>query len=784
MELSLTQALLGVAGVHVVLALVLALRALDTRAGGWSLALGLVFALHAAALALVTQGFQRAALLMWMVHAMVPVLTLPLAIAVANTGLLRRAILLCNTLVSVAALAWAAWLMRDLAVQAAPWGARPLLSPGIEFIWGWAALVWGVALIDSMLQLGHAGRKRLRTRLLGLLVVLILSGLGWALDALVLAALPQAEQVGLGPWGFGFYLAAHLALFTLLWVNKGPRRISGTIPPSVVQASTQPLLIADSDGRIQAANTAASRVLERRRQHILGNHLHAVLGLDIEHLDAITRLHGAGYVERVRLASRPGHPVRELALQPMMLRARDGEVLALICTLHPGSEDPALAATSLHDPVTGLAGAALGEALLAQELRRHTGGSGPLVGAVFARLDDSGGIAAQHGQEIHDRLHHAVRERLDGVCDWPLDLARTSGGGYLMLLTQVGGRDEVLAIAERAHDQLNQVFTIDGQSLTPPAAVAVIPDLRVYHDIVDVLADAQHGLEQARHAPEGPFVAGERAEERTGLALAMEAAIGNDGLDVLLQPVVDLRSERPVGVRVALRWSPESIPSLDDDAVRRMARRVHLEGALNRWRLKQLTTLRVPKPWAVWLPVSVEELQAPGFTQVFMDTVARLPFKVLLEVPDAVWQLPACRRVAGELVEAGLGLHAAEFSTGARLLTHAADLLPRTLALDVRLVQNHTPAADAAAHGLVDAADALGGALRAEGVRKKADVQRLRSMGVALACGEYFAGPMSLAQFARWLADESALREKFTGVSVNVAARKTHNNERRPPSLT
>ena len=783
MDLSLTQILLAAAGLHTLLALVLALRALDTRAGGWALLLGLTLAAHAAALALVVHGFARAALLLWMIHVLLPITLVPLAIAVANTGLLRRALLLCNTLVGLAAVGWGGWLVRDVQVEATSGGARALVALGAELIWAWAAVIWSVALIDSVLQLARAGRARLRTRLLGLLIVLVVIGFGWTLDTLVIKAWPQFQQLGLGPWGVAFYLVAHITLCVLLWINKGPRRISGTVPPSVVQASVQPLLVADSDGRVQAANAAVMRMLERRRHQVLGNHLHAVLGLDIEHLDAMTRLHGAGYVERVRLAAQPGQTARELALQPMMLRARDGEVLALICTLHPGSEDPALAATSLLDPVTGLAGAALGEALLAQELRRHAGGSGPLVGAVFARLDDSGGIAAQFGQDVHDRLHNAVRERLDGVCDWPLDLARTSGGGYVMLLTQVGGRDEVLAIAERAHAQLSQPYSVDGQSLAPPAAVAVIPDLRVYHDILDVLADAEHGLEQARHTENGPFVAGERAEERTGLALAMEAAIGNDGLDVLLEPVLDLRSERPVGVRVALRWEPQSIPSLNDDAVRRMARRVHLEGALNRWRLKQLAQLRVPKAWAVWLPVSVEELQAPGFTQVFSDTVARLPFKVLIEVPDAVWRLPACRRIAGELIEAGLGLHAAEFSAGSRMLTHAADLRPRTLELDARLVQTHTPAVDAVARGLVESAAAMEAALRASGLRKKADVQRLRSMGVTLACGEYFTSALSPQQFARWLVDEAALRDKFAGTS---AAPSPHwaVAERRSPSLS
>ncbi len=84
MELSFTQLLLGAAGLHVLLALILAVRALDTRAGGWSLVLGLLFAGHAGALSLVVHGYPRAALLLWVIHTLIPLGIVPLAIAVAT----------------------------------------------------------------------------------------------------------------------------------------------------------------------------------------------------------------------------------------------------------------------------------------------------------------------------------------------------------------------------------------------------------------------------------------------------------------------------------------------------------------------------------------------------------------------------------------------------------------------------------------------------------------------------------------------------------------------------
>ncbi|MGJ8669098.1 MAG: EAL domain-containing protein [Oceanococcus sp.] len=782
MTLELWHMQLAAAGIHALAALLLVFRAAEARAGGSAIVLGGVLAIHAAVLAAVQFGFGRLAVVWWLSFIVLPGLLIPLVIAVANIGLLRRWLFAVNALFLIAAFALGAWQSTELSIIEFDWGSGMRAPSYFDLILAWAGLMALVANLDALLQWQQARRPQQRRRMAYLLWVLLLLQLGWACDALLLSGHQDIAGLGLQPWGFASFVVAYVLLFGLLWMHRGPRRIGATVPASVIQDSAQPLLIIDSDGRIQVVNDAAAAVLDRRRSSLLGQELREVVGLDADYLDTVTRLHGAGYVERIQVAVKSIKAVREVALQPMVLRAKNGEVLAVICSLNPGSDDPALAATSLLDPVTGLAGVALGEALVEQELRRHVGGSGPLIAAIFVRLDDTGVIASRHGQAVHDRLQNAIKERLDAVCDWPLDIARASGGGYLLLLSQVTDHDEVVSIAERAQEMLSKPFSLDEQSLQPPVSIAVIPDLRVYHDLVDVLNDARHGLEQARHQQGTPYIAGQRSEERTSLALALEAAIASDGLDLLLQPVIDLRTERPVGARVSLRWAPEGVAALEDGALRRLARRVHLEGPLNQWRLRQLAAMSFPKAWAVWLPVSLEELQTASFRKTFPKAITRLPFKLILELPDLVWQLPACRKMAADLSQAGLGLHGQDFSASARMLTHAAGLLPKTLALDARLVQMHSPAADAASKGLAETAKQLGAALRAEGVRKKSDIKRLRGLGVPLACGEYLGRAMEAKAFQHWLQDEAQLQARLQGTAPVAAP--SSSTERRHPTVT
>ena len=758
-ELDLPQLLLIAAGVNILAAFVTALRAGRARAGAWAVALGLGLA---AANLLLAQGLRVGGHWLsawWLIFAVLPGLLLPLWIALANISLLRRSLLWLNAIAGLAALGAAAWLHGAVGLDAA--SGWPRLPPLARWLGVWAGVCLALALLDLAWQALRAPHRR--QRLSWVATVFAGLGLGGGLDWL------SHFGFGLGPWGFIATGAAQLVLSGLLWVQRGPRRISGTIPPAILAASRQALLIADGEGRIQAANPAAARLLDTRRQRVLGAELAAVTGLNVDQLDTASRLHGAGYVERIVLGQGDRKDLRELAVQPQVLRAQDGEVLAVLLSLATGSEDPSLAATSLADPVTGLAGAALGEALLAQELRRHAGGGGPLVAAVFVRLDDAGGIAARHGQIVHDKLQAAVAERLAAVCDWPVDLARTDGGGFLMLLTQVTDAAEVMAIAERAHAQVNAPYPLAGETLNPPAMVAVLPDLRLYHEVVDLLGDARHALAQARHAPAAPYRCEQRARQRIDLAMALETAIANDALDLCLEPVVDLTRERVLGARATLQWPVEGLPLIQDDELRRLARRVHLEGPLNQWRLRQAAKLRCPAGFAIWLPVAVEDLQQAGFRKTLPASAERFPHKLLLELPDLAWALPAVHRVAGELVAGGIGLHASEFSGAARVLTQAAGAVPKAASLDPRLVQEHGPATDALLKGLVASARALKLALRAEGVRKRADVRRLRLAGVALASGDYFGPPVAAGDWAAYLADEAALHAKLAGTGLELA---------------
>lgn len=762
--------LLATGGLCLLAALLVPLRAAGTRANIWAVLLGLVLMLAALSLGLHAMGHERLLPVGFGAWAMLPVFLLPLGVAVANIGLLRQFLLFFNLCLGILALGLVYWLYTQISTSG---GGLSLPAEGL-YLGVWAGALLLAALFDALLQWVRARTPGQQQRLMTWVLVLLLFAGGWSLDLAAYMGLP-APALGIPLFGLGF-----LVLAGLLLLHPGPRKISGTITPAIIQESKQAVLIADGEGRVQAANRAAMNILSKRRYQVLGKDIAQVLGLDVEYLDSATRLHGAGFVERIKVAVKSVKAVREVAVQPLVLRAERGEVLALICTLNPGAEDPGLAATSLKDPVTGLPGAALGEALLQQELRRHSGGGGPLVAAIFLRLDDTAAAVQRHGQALHDRLQNAVVERLQAVCDWPVDLARSAGGGFLLLLTQVNDRDEVLDIAGRARELLTQPFKLDDKTLEPPVFLAVLPDLRVYHDLVDLLADSRHGLEQARHEDSGFFVVEQRARDRVSLALGLEAAISTDALELQLEPVIDIQTQAAVGARVRVIWQPEGMPPLQDRALRRLARRVHLEGPLNQWRIRQLARAPLPKGWTLWLPVDVEDLQEPAFVKGFPQAVTRLPFLLALELPEAAWMQPSVRKQLAMLSENGIGLHAQQFAAGAGMLTHAAGLQARSATLEPRLVQSHSPATDAWVSGLVATSRVLGARLRAEGVRKPADLRRLLDLEVELACGEFFSTPLSLTTVEAWLQNGAGLKQRFKGLAPPPADGR---GARRSPSL-
>ncbi len=646
------------------------------------------------------------------------------------------------------------------------WGVQVALGPLGPVLLAWAAAVLGALILDSLGQLLSARFARER----GMAAATVLLVCGFGLGAVDWISLSVSGQQ---PIGFVASGLSYLVLLALV-MRGGPRAVGALLPAGALDAARQPLLLIDATGRIQTINRSAVQFLGSSRRRLLGASITEVLGISATHLDTVSRLQPLGYVEGLRLPASGRRNAPEISLQPLVLHDRAGEVISSLLVMAHGGLRPPDHRDALRDRVTGLPGPALFAALLERELSRREGGTGPTAALVVMTVGDGQRTVTEHGLPIYERLQSAVAERLDGACDWPEDLAQVKSGTYALLLTQAADESELAQIANRIAESCRRPFVIDEQQFSLPALTVVLPDLRVYHSVDEVLVDADVTLAEARRRNDGqPLWARELASQRTEAALSIETAITNDALSLEYEPVMDLRSRELAGLRVHLSWDPGGVERLDTGAVQNLAMRSHLQASLSTWLLRSVATQlqqwqrkQTGRRIALWLPLTASDLareELPGELQSLLTGMNLDPRDLVIDVDNQALLRTGVRKVLARLGDFGVQLHLVDFSSGSLATVHAPGLRIRSAAVDARLVSavGHGSPAKHLVNGLALTAHNLGFTLLAEAVSRPAEVVGLAAQKVDLAQGPIFAVPATAERVGRWLVAPGELLKAF-----------------------
>ncbi len=150
-----------------------------------------------------------------------------------------------------------------------------------------------------------------------------------------------------------------------------------------------------------------------------------------------------------------------------------------------------------HDPLTGLANRALFTDRLQQALagarRDQTS-----VALMFIDLDKFKPVNDEFGHAAGDLLLQAVTQRMQACVRDSDTLARIGGDEFVVLLRDVAGEPEALAVAEKIRASLEQPFELAGLSLniSCSAGVALYPQ----HGLDDLALskNADHAMYQAK----------------------------------------------------------------------------------------------------------------------------------------------------------------------------------------------------------------------------------------------------------------------------------------------
>ena len=429
--------------------------------------------------------------------------------------------------------------------------------------------------------------------------------------------------------------------------------------------------------------------------------------------------------------------------------------------------------STLYDLVTGLPNRESLSELLSRRLR--DAGAGERVGVVLLDLDGFRTVNETLGHATGDQLLVAVGQRLTGSVRPGDTVARFAGDTFGIVLASVSGPGEARRAADRVRANLEAPFDIDGREWFVAAQMGIAVGRPGESVATELLHEAEIALVRAKADPAIDLAIFEPAMSGTALARVdlendLRRALERDELRVHYQPLVDLATNRVVGIEALVRWEHPQRGLVSPAAFIPMAEQSGLIVPLGDWVLEtacvQARAWREEHPDAglvVSVNLSGRQFAQPDLLGAVLGILRRtgLPPNALeLEITESVAmeESEATLRTLRALREVGVRLVLDDFGTGYSSLAYLKQLpldsikLDRTFIADLGVHDANIPIVSA----VVALAHGLGIDVVAEGIETLEQRALLESLGCDRGQGFLYAPPLPPEAAGLFLTQEHA----------------------------
>ena len=420
------------------------------------------------------------------------------------------------------------------------------------------------------------------------------------------------------------------------------------------------------------------------------------------------------------------------------------------------------------DTLTGLANrvelaARLNDAL--QSSRQST----QLMGIAYLDLDGFKPINDRLGHAAGDRLLVLVAKRLQHAMRSNDCAARFGGDEFVLLLNPLNSRAECEAMLQRIMHSISRPYALDGEQVLVTASIGYTLSPDDSSDADTLIRHADQAMYQAKQSGRNRIEAFDANEDRSQRENHIKGQRILQGLHhhefvLHVQPKVDMQSGQVIGVEALARWQHPQQGLLTPQHFLPHIEGGELELAFGQWSIMQaLDILEDFQQQGLSLPVAVNlsptHLQHSHFTQWMASQLQahpRIPPRLLdLEITEnaALHDMQKMSQVLKALRALGLNISLDDFGTGYSSLTYLSKLPLDSLKIDRSFVCDMLTdrAHRAIVHGVITIASSFGCKVIAEGVESHEQCACLSDMGCHWAQGFYFARPMAVEDFYRWL---------------------------------
>jgi diguanylate cyclase (GGDEF)-like protein/PAS domain S-box-containing protein len=438
---------------------------------------------------------------------------------------------------------------------------------------------------------------------------------------------------------------------------------------------------------------------------------------------------------------------------------RDPRVVGIVATFRDITERKELEDTltyqASHDALTGLPNRSLFMDRVDRALSRARRQGSPIA-VMFLDLDNFKVVNDSLGHVVGDHLLIEVADRIHRCLRREDTLARLSGDELAILVEDVGGADEALALARRIRDRMKVAFSIDGNELFASVSVGIVLNSPAHDTPATLLRDADLAMYRAKMNGKARCemfdeTMNSPASERLILETSLHRALERSELRVFYQPIVSLDDGQIAGFEALARWDhPQRGLTLPGEFIP-LAEETGLIVPVGAWVLqescRQFQEWRVnhPGPMLLSVNISARQLQSPNLVRTVakaLDSTGLDPRNLKLELTESamIGDIELVRERLGELEELAIQIAIDDFGTGFSSLAYLRDLPISFVKIDRSFVARlgADPRDNAIVRSIIDLSHDLGLTVIAEGIELVEQLNTLRELGCDYGQGFYF----------------------------------------------
>jgi len=416
-----------------------------------------------------------------------------------------------------------------------------------------------------------------------------------------------------------------------------------------------------------------------------------------------------------------------------------------------------------HDALTGLPNRRLLEDRVEQALARSQRNGEPVT-VFFVDLDRFKNVNDTLGHAAGDDLIRQVAHRLVEATRRQDTVARLGGDEFAILLPGLGDRQIIDDLAKRLLSALSRPFVIEGQEVYVSGSIGVSTSPEHGQSYDELISHADAAMYRSKERGRNTFsmfdVTLESSKASTmHIEVDMHHGLEREEFFILYQPLVDIRSNAPIGVEALVRWNHPDLGTLEPEDFLPAAEESELIVRLDQWVLKSAT-----QQLAEWqqsglsqlhlaINISWRDLVIPSFTELIkqvLDESSIDPSTLELEITERVImdEDGAVESTIRQVKQLGVRFAIDNFGTGNSSLAMIGRLPFDTLKIDKSFVEE-MGARDpegALVGTIISMATSLGFDCIAEGVETVYQKDLLLQHGCYKAQGLYFSPPLPPAE--------------------------------------